>query len=162
MPTVYLETTIPSYLAARPSRDLIVAAHQQITHEWWRDAHRRFELYISEAILAEIRAGDPEAAARRLALVDGFPVLSLNEEIRTLVHAYDQRLGLPARARADLPHLAFAVVYAMDYLVTWNCAHLANGEVIRRLTEINTALQRLTPVIVTPEELLESPDEEVV
>jgi hypothetical protein len=162
MPTVYLETTIPSYLAARPSRDLIIAAHQQITHEWWRDARRRFDVYISEAVLVEIRAGDPEAAARRLALVDGFPILALNEEVRTLVHTYDQRLGLPERARADLPHLAFAVVYTMDYLVTWNCAHLANGEVIRRLSEVNAALQRFTPVVVTPEELLESPDEEAV
>jgi hypothetical protein len=114
MPTVYLETTIPSYLAARPSRDLIIAAHQQITHEWWRNAGDRFDLYISEAVLAEIRAGDPDAAARRLAIVDGLPLLALNEDVRTLVHAYNQRLRLGVYARADLPHLAFAVAYAMD------------------------------------------------
>jgi hypothetical protein len=66
------------------------------------------------------------------------------------------------RARADLPHVAFAVAYAMDYLVIWNCAHLANGEVIRRLREVNVELQRSTPIIVTPEELLESPAEEEV
>jgi hypothetical protein len=162
MPTVYLETTIPSYLAARPSRDLIMAAHQQITHEWWREAGGRFDVYISEAVLAEIRAGDPDAAARRLGIVDGLPILALNEDVRTLVRAYDQRLRLGERARADLPHLAFAVAYAMDYLVTWNCAHLANGEVIHRLREVNVGLQRSTPIIVTPEELLESPDEEEV
>lgn len=81
MPTVYLETTIPSYLAARPSRDLIIAAHQQITHEWWRNAGDRFDLYISEAVLAEIRAGDPDAAARRLAIMDGLPLLALNEDV---------------------------------------------------------------------------------
>jgi hypothetical protein len=158
MPTVYLETTIPSYLAARPSRDLIIAAHQQITHEWWREARDRFDVYISEAVLTEIRAGDPDAAARRLAIVDGLPSLELNDDVRTLVHIYDQRLGFVGRARADLPHLAFAVVYTMDYLVTWNCTHLANGEVIRRLIEVNTELQRPTPIIVTPEELLESPE----
>jgi hypothetical protein len=140
MPTVYLETTIPSYLTARPSRDLIIAAHQQITHEWWRNAGDRFDLYISEAVLAEIRAGDPDAAACRLAIVDGLPLLALNEDVRTLVHAYDQRLRLGEHARAGLPHLAFAVAYAMDYLVTWNCAHLANGEVIRRLREVNVGL----------------------
>jgi len=162
MPTVYLETTIPSYLAAQPSRDLIVAAHQQITHEWWREARQRFEVYISEAVIAEIRAGDPDAAARRLAVVAGLPILALNEDVRGLVHAYDQRLRFGARARADLPHMAFAVGYAMDYLVTWNCAHLANGEVIRRLREVNVEWQRHTPIIVTPEELLESPEEEEV
>jgi hypothetical protein len=162
MPTVYLETTIPSYLAAYPSRDLIMAAHQQSTHEWWREARQRFEVDISAAVLADIRAGDPDAAARRLAIVEGLPILALHEDVRALVHAYDQRLRLGERARADLPHVAFAVAYAMDYLVTWNGAHLANGEVIRWLREVNVELQHPTPIIVTPEELLESPEEEGV
>ncbi len=157
MPSVYLETTIPSYLAAYPSRDLIIAAHQQITHEWWRDAPKRFNLYISEAVLDEIRGGDPDAAVRRLAIVDKLPILELNDDVRALVHAYDQRLGLEGRARADLPHFAFAVAFAMDYLVTWNCAHIANGEIVRRLREANAELNRFTPLIVTPEEILETP-----
>ena len=88
--------------------------------------------------------------------MDRLSILAVNEDVRTLVHAYDQRLKLGEHARADLPHLAFAVAYAMDYLVTWNCAHLANGEVIRRLREVDVGLQRVTPIIVTPEELLES------
>jgi hypothetical protein len=158
MPAVYLETTIPSYLAAYPSRDLVIAAHQQITHEWWRDAPKRFDLYISEAVLDEIRTGDPDAAARRLAVVDGLPVLELNDDVRALALTYDQKLGLVGRARADLPHFAFAVAYAMDYLVTWNCAHIANGEVVRRLREANAELNRFTPLIVTPEEILEAPE----
>lgn len=160
MPTAYLETTIPSYLAADPSRDLIIAAHQQITHEWWQAARRRFDLYVSEAVLGEIRAGDPDAAARRLGLVDGIPVLQLNHQVRDLVHEYDQRLGLVGRAKADLPHFGFAVAYEMDYLVTWNCSHIANGEIIRRLMAANLELDRPTPLIVTPEEILELPDEE--
>jgi hypothetical protein len=158
MPTVYVETTIPSYLAAQPSRDLIVAAHQQITHEWWRDARERFELFVSEAVLAEIRAGDPDMVIRRLELVDGLPILELNNDVRTLVRAYDQHLGLRGRARADVPHFAFAVAYRLDYLVTWNCAHIANGEVIRRLLAVNANLNRTTPLIITPEEILESPE----
>ena len=160
MPSVYLETTIPSYLAAHPSRDLIVAAHQQITHEWWLDAHDRFDLYISEAVLHEIRSGDPDAAARRLAIVNGLPVLQLNDDVRTLVHEYDRRLGLTGRARADLPHFAYAVAYEMDYLVTWNCRHIANGEVIRRLLAVNAELQRPTPLLLTPEEILSTPEED--
>ena len=77
MPTVYLETTIPSYLAARPSRDPIVVAHQQITRDWWNGARERFDLYISEAVLTEIRAGDADVAARRLAILEGLPILEL-------------------------------------------------------------------------------------
>ncbi len=155
MATVYLETTIPSYLAARPSRDLIVAAHQQVTHDWWGRARERFDLYISEAVLLEIRLGDPDAVERRMKIVDGIQVLPLNEDVQTLVEIYDQRLSFPPRARADLPHIAFAVAYELDYMVTWNCAHIANGEVILRLQRLNSEISRETPVIVTPEELLE-------
>lgn len=160
MPSVYLETTIPSYLAAHPSRDLIMAAHQQITHDWWLNAQDRFDLYISDAVLNEIRSGDPDAAARRLAIVDGLSVLQLSEGVRNLVHEYDLRLGLTGRARADLPHFAFAVAYQMDYLVTWNCRHIANGEVNRRLLVANVELQRPTPLVVTPEEILSNPEED--
>jgi len=160
MPSVYLETTIPSYLAARPSRDLVMAAHQQITHDWWLTARDRFDLYISDAVLNEIRGGDPKAAVRRMAIVEGLPVLQLSDDVRTLVHEYDRRLGLVGRARADLPHVAFAVAYRMDYLVTWNCRHLANGEVIRRLLGANAELRRATPLVVTPEEVLSTPDED--
>lgn len=161
MPTIYLETTIPSYLVARPSRDLIVAAHQQITHDWWRDVREHFDIYISEIVLTEIRVGDQNLAARRLAIVEKLPILQVNDEVQNLVNIYAQRLGLTGRAQSDLPHIAFAVAYAMDYLVTWNCAHIANGAVIRRLMDINSELQCHTPIIVTPEELLEHPGGEL-
>ena len=156
MPSVYLETTIPSYLAADPSRDLVIAAHQQVTHDWWRTAPGRFDLYISEALLDEIEAGDPDAVARRLDIVEGLPILTLSDDVTSLMNAYEDRLGFAGRARADLLHIAFAVAYETDYLVTWNCRHIANGETIRRLARANAELGRLTPVIVTPEELLES------
>jgi hypothetical protein len=155
--TLYLESTIPSYLAARPSRDLIVAAHQQITHEWWLHARPDFDIYISQAVLNEISAGDPDAASRRLALIEGLPRLLLTEEVDTLAEEYLNRLGLPQTARLDAVHLACSVVYELDYLLTWNCAHLANGRVIRGLQELNALLGRTTPTIVTPEELLEAP-----
>jgi hypothetical protein len=157
-PTLYLESTIPSYLTARPSRDLIVAAHQQITHEWWQQARRNFDIYVSEAVLDEISAGDPDAASRRLALTEGLPILALTEEVGSLAIEYQHGLGLPRSARLDVVHLACAVVYELDYLLTWNCAHLANGVVIHRLQKVNTVLGRATPVIITPEELLETPE----
>jgi hypothetical protein len=154
MPSVYLESTIPSYLVARPSRDLIAAAHQRLTHEWWTTATHRFDLYLSGAVLDEIRAGDPDYAAERLAIVANLPVLAFSEDVAALIRAYDRRLGLVGSATADLPHFAYAVAYRMDYLVTWNCAHIANGQVIRRLLAVNAEIGRETPVIVTPEELL--------
>lgn len=156
MQRIYLETTVPSYLAARPSRDLIIAAHQQITQDWWLTARDRFELYISEAVLDEVRVGDPEALDRRLRLIGGLPVLALNDDVRILTRHYGKTLGLSGRARADIPHIAYAVSYRMDYLVTWNCSHIANGEMIRRLLRANGELNRSTPLIVTPEEILES------
>ena len=155
--TLYLESTIPSYLAARPSRDLIVAGHQQITHEWWQEVRSDFDIHISQFVLDEISAGDPDAAARRLALVEGLPLLDITDEVGTLAHEYQNRLALPPAARLDVLHLACTVVHQLDYLLTWNCAHLANGRVIRRLQTINAELGRRTPIIVTPEELLEAP-----
>lgn len=152
-PSVYLETTIPSYLASRPSRDLVVAAHQQITHDWWIQAARKFDLFVSEAVLIEIRAGDPAMAARRLEIIQDLPILALREDVRGLVRFYSEKLNLPEQARADILHIAFAVAYQLDYLVTWNCKHIANGQTIRRLLWVNRELQRPTPVILTPEEL---------
>lgn len=154
MATVYLETTIPSYLTARPSRDLIVAGHQQVTYDWWENADKRFDLFVSEAVLEEISAGDPNVAVRRQELVQALPVLELNKDVRALAMIYEKDLGLPEKARVDVVHIAFAVAYEMDYLVTWNCAYIANGEVIRRLLEINLSLNRKTLIILTPEELL--------
>jgi len=152
-PRVYLETTIPSYLASRPSRDLVVAAHQQVTWDWWRGARQRFELFISELVLEEIRAGDAEAAARRSEFVVDLPVLRIDDEVRILARAYQEELGLPGSA--DVLHIASAVRYEMDYLITWNCAHIANGAVIRRLMQANVRLRRSTPLVLTPDALLE-------
>ena len=155
MPTVYVETTIPSYLTAAPSRDLIVAGRQQITREWWATARDRFELFVSEAVLQEIRAGDPDMAARRMQIVDGLPVLDVTSQVDSLVEVYQERLGLPDRARPDIAHIAVSVVYELDYLLTWNCTHIANGHVIRRLMEVNHMLGRFTPLLLTPDQLLQ-------
>jgi len=155
VPTVYVETTIPSYLTAAPSRDLVVAAQQQITREWWATAKDRFELFVSEAVLQEIRAGDPDMTARRMQIVDGLPVLDVTSQVDSLVEVYQERLGLPDRARPDIVHIAISVAYELDYLLTWNCAHIANGHVIRSLMEVNHVLGRFTPLLLTPDQLLQ-------
>ncbi len=114
MQTVYVETTVVSYLAADPSRDLVTAAHQQITRDWWRLAREHFDLYVSEIVMAEIRAGDVEARARRLQLTADLPILRQTKDVQTLARHYERTLGLSGKARADIPHFAFAVSYEMD------------------------------------------------
>ncbi|NQT53331.1 type II toxin-antitoxin system VapC family toxin [bacterium] len=156
MPSVYVESSVPSYLAARPSRDLLVAAHQLVTAMWWRAARERCDLYVSEAVLQEIRQGDAEVAARRLQFVEDLPVLRVNDEVRRLAHLYQQRSGLSEAAGADMAHVATAAFYEADYLVTWNCSHIANSLVVRRLTEFNLEIGHYMPLIVTPEDLLGS------
>ena len=158
MPSVYVETTIPSYLTAAPSRDLVVAGHQQITHTWWQTAKDRFDLFMSEAVLREVRAGDPECAVRRLAVLADIRVLPLNQEIRSLAEWYQKELRLPPKAGADALHIAVAVFYEMDYLVTWNCSHIANGHILRKLMQLNQGLERYTPLLLTPQELLSEED----
>jgi hypothetical protein len=154
MASVYIETTIPSYLAARRSRDLIVAAHQQVTHEWWDTKRSEYELYVSEFVLDEVRSGNPTYIAERLKLVSGLQVLQFSSEVEELVRFDAEGLGLTGPARSDVPHFAYSVAYNMEHVLTWNCAHIANGHVIRKLSELNSNLGRRTPIIVTPEELL--------
>jgi len=153
MTTVYVETSILSYLTGRPSRDLLVAAHQQITQEWWPLAIDAFDCFVSDAVIDEVLRGDPVAVEHRREHLSGLRVLTLSDDVSELIRTYHGRLGLTGSAMTDLPHFAYAVAYNMDYLVTWNCKHIANGHVIRRLMEINREIGWDTPVILTPEEL---------
>jgi hypothetical protein len=154
-PTVYIETTIISYLTARPSRDLIVAGHQQLTHEWWDKVRPRVQCFISPYVIDEARQGDPQAAQKRLKAIEELPILAVNESTRELALTYLAATKFPEKARVDAFHLAFPVWYEIDYLLTWNCKHIANGNVRRIVEGINSQLNIRTPVICTPEELME-------
>jgi hypothetical protein len=154
-PTVYLEPTIISYLTARPSRDLIVAAHQQITVEWWDEVRPKVNGFISPFVNQEISRGDEEAARKRIEVVKDLPVLEINDEIQKLAEKYFDMLEIPEKARLDAAHLAVAVWHEMDYLLSWNCRHIVSGRVKKSLDEINATLNLKTPVLCTPEELME-------
>ncbi|MDQ0285892.1 putative nucleic acid-binding protein [Desulfofundulus luciae] len=153
-PTLYLETTIPSYLAARPSRDLIIAANQQATHEWWNEERKNFKIYISQAVLIEAKAGDPEVAFQRVKHLEGLEILPATEEVEKMAKEYLAVLGIPKKSALDAVHIAYAVVYKLDYLLTWNCKHLAHGEIRRKLRRYNGSIGLETPEIVTPIELM--------
>lgn len=152
---LYLETTVVSYLTARPSGDLVVAGHQLITRRWW-EAHRSdFELYVSEAVVEECAAGDTDAAARRLALLAGIPVLDPTAEANEIAKHLIAAGIVPPRAVVDAMHLGIAAAHGMEYLLTWNCTHIANATLRRRMEAVCRTIGREMPVICTPEELLE-------
>lgn len=154
MGKVYIETTIPSYVTSRLNRDLVVAAQQQVTREWWETERFSYKLYISEAVITECRCGDEELAKRRLELIKGLPVLHLNDEITKLAEDYLNLLEIPNKASIDALHLATAVYNEIDFLLTWNCKHLAHGEVRARIHNFNKQNNLFEPVILTPNELM--------
>ena len=153
-PTVYLETTIPSYLTAWPSSDPKITDNQQSTKTWWRDSRGRYDLYISDVVVAEIGTGDATAATERLKVVDSLPRLAVSEAVRSLAVEYLQLLQIPPSSAPDAFHLALTVISDIDYLLTWNCKHLANPRVMRAITAENTRKGLFVPLILTPEELL--------
>jgi hypothetical protein len=150
----YIESTIPSYLTARPSRDMVIATHQQLTSDWWSTANEKYSLYISATVLDEISVGDVEAVSRRIAVLRDTQVLPIDPAIAGLADEYNQLLGLPPKAYNDGVHLAYGTVFEMDYVVTWNMRHMANSKTMRVLTEFNVSRGLHVPLIVTPEYLL--------
>ncbi len=157
MRTVYIETSVVSYLTSKPSRDIIVAARQQITTDWWENVlFQNFEPCISDAVIAECERGDSVAAAKRLNKLTDIKVLTLCDQTTELASIYFNTLQLPQNAKIDAIHLAAAVLNRCDYIASWNCKHIANGRVIRLIQEENRARGLHTPVICTPEELKEA------
>lgn len=151
---MYIETSVVSYLTARPSRDLIVAAHQQLTHEWWDERRAEFDVVISRVVLEEAALGEPDMARRRLDALEGMPLLPVKPEASALAAALVRRGGLPAKASTDALHIAVASVSGVDYLLTWNCKHIANAQTRRAVSAACRAAGYEPPVICTPEELM--------
>jgi len=154
-PRVYLETTIISYLTAWRSPQLLMAAHQETTRNWWDDQRQNFDPFVSELVIQEAAAGDAEAAERRLNAIKGIPEVRITSEARDLAKALIDAGELPETARVDALHIATATVNGMDYLLTWNCRHIANAT-LRISMGVTCADAGYTiPVICTSLELIE-------
>lgn len=151
--TVYLETSFISYLTSRPSRDIVTAGHQAITQDWWENQRQRYELFISETVIEEASDGDPKAVERRLAVLDTLEVLSTPDEVTELVEALLAHHAMPEKALADAVHVALACVHNMNYLLTWNCKHIANANRRQLIEQISLDYGYRPPIICTPEEL---------
>jgi hypothetical protein len=154
METIYLETSFISYLVSQPSRDLLVAAHQQITHEWWITRRNKFECYISQVVIDEASTGNPSEAKKRMDAINDFAVLEFTDEAESLAMTILTSGKFPQHSIRDAAHTAIAVVNDIDYLLTWNCKHLANAQIIRKISVVCNSEGYNMPVICTPEELM--------
>lgn len=153
-PKLYLETTIPSYLTARPIRDPLMAGQLAATKKWWRLRQNDFEMFISNVVWNEAAKGDKLAAARRLEILASIPRLTNTPEIEALAEKIIRRHLLPPKAADDAIHIATATVYGMDFLLTWNCTHINNREIIPGVEQLCADGGYRLPVICTPLELM--------
>ena len=153
---VYIETSVIGYLTARSSRDLITAACQQATREWWARQAGRFDLYASVLVVREAAAGARTEARKRLAILESIPLLDLNEEALRLAERFIRRKVLPAKAGDDALHIAVATVHDVDYLLTWNCKHIANPAIQKKIAALSKERGYELPTICTPHEFLEA------
>lgn len=153
-PKVYIETSIPSYLTAWRNPNLIMAANQELTKEWWENRDN-FELYLSALVIQESSYGDPDAAKRRINVLSGIPEIEITEEVEIFAGILLDKIPLPYKAKIDALHIAVATLGGMNYLLTWNCKHIANAALRSRIDAICRESGYEPPIICTPQELLE-------
>lgn len=153
-PKIYIESTIPGYLTARPSRDIIKLARQRLTRAWWREILPAVDPVISGFVLQEIRRGDPDAARRREAAIAGFEILDESPLVEEIAGLLIKKLHVPKKAHLDAYHLAISVVYQVDYVLSWNFDHIVGAPVRRTFAEIGRELDLVMPTLASPEDFL--------
>lgn len=156
--SVYIESSIISYLAARPSRDLVIAGHQAVTAEWWDNHRLRYDAYVSPLVVEEISAGDASAAEKRLSVVADIPSVSIAAGAESLASALLASNAVPANCARDALHIAIAATQGMDYLVTWNFKHIDNASTRTMVVNVVSNSGFVCPVLCSPEELMGEDD----
>ena len=156
--SIFIETTIPSYYVSRPSRNLLQFARQELTREWWDARRHEFDLFTSQLVLDEASEGEPAKATERLELLAGIELLDLNEQVEALAAKLVGSGILPATAIRDASHLAAAGVHGMNFLLTWNCKHIANPFIADRLQSCFSSMGVHLPSICTPEQFFTDDD----
>jgi hypothetical protein len=152
--TVYLESSVISYLTARPSKNGLQAERQRLTQLWWRKLRPQFDCYVSDTVIEEICEGELMMAKKRMGAIKNFPRLAVSDDATKLANEILKRGYLPPKAATDAVHVAVAVDGGMDFLLTWNCTHIANAQVERQVAQICAAHEYEFPVICTPEQLM--------
>ena len=156
MKSIYLESSVVSYLAVRPSRDLVVAGNQQVTRDWWETRGGECEVFVSDVVVTECAAGDPTAASEREVFLTDLPVLATTEEAEALADVLLSAMALPQRVALDALHIGVAAVNGIDILLTWNCAHIANPFMQPQITAACVEFGVIPPTICTPLQLVEA------
>lgn len=151
---VYIETTIVSYLVARPSGDLVLSAHQQVTREWWENERMKYQCIASEEVVREAMLGDTRMAQARIKVLQELQIVGITAEVEAMAATFMATGALPPTMRPDATHLAAATLSGADYLLTWNCRHLANAHVLRRLQKEAERRGWPLPGVCTPLELM--------
>jgi hypothetical protein len=152
-PTVYIESSVISYLASRPSRDVVISARQAISHEWWTNHKQRFELRISALVEEEISRGDASAAERRLAWIEDIPSLAISDQAIELAELLLAQGAVPKGSEDDALHISIAASQGIDYLLTWNFKHINNAETKSIITKVVESQRIVCPQLCSPEEL---------
>ncbi len=155
MPRVYIETSIVSYLRQRASGQVVTAARQLLTRRWWEDERSNYDLVTSQYVIDEAADGDPQRAQERLETLDDIPLLQLGPEIDAIAEEIMSRAILPAKAQVDALHIAAVAHHRIDYLLTWNCTHIANARILPRIHGVLSDLNCFVPIICTPEEMVD-------
>jgi predicted nucleic acid-binding protein len=157
-PSVYLETSVISYLTSRTSRDIVVVAHQEVTREWWQEQRKHYRLVISEVVLQEVTTGDDEAGDKRFDLIKGLEVLTITEQVQDLANAFVARRILPMKAMADALHIAISAIHHVQFLMTWNCKHIANAVIEKMIKQVCEEYGYEPTLLCTPLELMDWQD----
>jgi len=152
---IYVETTVVSYFTAKPSRDIMVAGHQEATRKLWPELSAKYETYISALVYDEARKGDPEQASVRLEAIEPFPMLDIDDEARALAEKIIANKGIPEEFPEDALHIAVAAVNGIEVIITWNIGHLNNPFTRKKVRQIVESEGYACPEICSPEELLE-------
>lgn len=155
MTTLYIETSIVSYLRQRASGQVITAARQLLTRRWWEDERSNYDLVTSQYVIDEAADGDPQLAQERLDTLDDIPLLRLGPRIDAIAEEIMSRAILPPKAQVDALHIAAAAHHRIDYLLTWNCTHIANARILPRIHGVLSDLNCFVPIICTPEEMVD-------
>ena len=152
--SVYIETSIPSfYYETRTEAESV--AMKNWTQLWWKNSQERFICYTSEAVFNELESGEYPKKQEKIELIKNITLLEINDEIEEIVEVYISNYLMPKDELGDALHLAIASFHKVDYLLTWNCNHLANANKKKHIRRINERLRIHTPEILTPLEIME-------